>query len=107
MMNFWTPTYSGWGDNFNDSDMPWYTEYDYVKVETYNQSTGKFEEHWHDDFDSFDESRWRKSNGWPTHDPDNSSTYYASQVYVHNGALVLKMDHPRGSSNGNSPQIII
>ena len=48
MMNFWTPTYSGWGDNFNDSDMPWYTEYDYVKVETYNQSTGKFEEHWQD-----------------------------------------------------------
>lgn len=36
MMNFWTPTFAGWGDNFNDAGMPWYTRYDYVKVETYN-----------------------------------------------------------------------
>ena len=36
MMNFWTPTFPGWGDDFNDSGMPWYTRYDYVKVETYN-----------------------------------------------------------------------
>ena len=36
MMNFWTPTFPGWGDDFNDAGMPWYTRYDYVKVETYN-----------------------------------------------------------------------
>ena len=36
MMNFWTPTFQGWGDNFSDWDMPWYTRYDYVQVETYN-----------------------------------------------------------------------
>ena len=23
-MNFWTPTFAGWGDDFNDAGMPWY-----------------------------------------------------------------------------------
>ena len=45
-MNFWTPTFAGWGDDFNDAGMPWYTRYDYVKVETYNTETGEFELHW-------------------------------------------------------------
>ena len=38
MMNFWTPTWSPWGDDLDDSDMPWYTRYDYVKVEKYNET---------------------------------------------------------------------
>ena len=76
MMNFWTPTFQGWGDNFDDSGMPWYTRYDYVKVETYNSSTGGFDFHWQDNFDSFDSSRWLKSDGWGF--GSNSSTFYAS-----------------------------
>ena len=101
MMNFWTPTIAGWGDDFNDADMPWYTRYDYVKVETYNRATREFELHWEDDFDSFDESRWLKSDDKSF--DDNSSTFYASQVYVENGALVLKMDKASESTNDASP----
>ena len=90
-MNFWTPTFAGWGDDFDPTNMPFYAQYDYVKVEKYNEDTGNFVFHWQDDFDFFDESKWRKSNGWGsgTH---TSSIYYPSQVYIENGRLVFKME---------------
>ena len=62
-LNFWSSTTQGWGDNFNDWDMPWYSKFDYVKVETYNYTTGGFDFHWEDKFDSFDYSRWNVSDG--------------------------------------------
>ena len=74
MMNFWTPTFAGWGDNFSDAGMPWYTRYDYVKVEKYNSSTKGFEFYWQDNFDSFDSNRWIKSDNWTF--GGNSSTFY-------------------------------
>jgi len=46
MMNFWTPTFPGWSDNFDAKSMPWVTKYDYVKVETYNGETEGFEFLW-------------------------------------------------------------
>jgi hypothetical protein len=36
MMNYWTPTWSPWGDNLDDSTMPWYVQYDFVEVYSYN-----------------------------------------------------------------------
>ena len=36
MMNFWTPCWSPWGDRLNDASMPWYVEYDYVEVYSYD-----------------------------------------------------------------------
>ena len=59
IMDFWTPTKPLWGGGFNDKGMPWYARYDYVKVEKWNEKTGQFEFHWRDDFDSFDETRWK------------------------------------------------
>ena len=103
IMNFWTPTFPGWEDNFSDADMPWYTRYDFVKVETYNEATGGFDFHWQDNFDSFDFNRWVKSEGWGFQ--DNSSTFYGSQVYTENGALVLKMEHPWNSAE-DTPEAI-
>ena len=88
-MDYWTPTFSGWGDNFNDAGMPWYVKYDYVMVEKYNQETGRFDYHWRDDFDTFDENRWFKSNGWGL----GSSIFWPENVYTENGHLVFKMDH--------------
>ena len=88
-MDFWTPTFAWWGDDFDDTGMPWYTWYDYVQVESYNRQTGQFELLWRDEFDSFDEDRWFKSNGWGL----GSSTFYKDNVYVENGALVFKMDY--------------
>lgn len=100
IMDFWTPTFSGWGDNFDDTGMPWYTWYDYVKVETYNQGTGEFEFHWRDDFNEFSEDRWVKSHGWGL----GSSTFYKENVYIDNGALVFKMDRDY-SKSGDDDQI--
>jgi len=91
MMDFWTPTWSPWGDKFTGSNMPWYTKYDYVKVEKYNEKTGGFDFHWRDDFDSFDEDRWFKSNGWGSGD-GCSTIYYNDQVYTEDGHLILKME---------------
>ena len=88
MMNFWTPTFDKWGNGFSNTGMPWYAKYDYVETYTWNGSG--FDFHWRDDFDSFDDSRWYKSDGWSF--AGNSTTFYASQVYTEGGALVLKME---------------
>ena len=96
MMNFWTPTFAGWGDDFNDAGMPWFTRYDYLKVEKYNPETLGFDFHWQDDFDSFDESKWLKSDNWNF--GGSSTTFFNEQVYTENGALVLKMDYPSSAN---------
>ena len=98
-MNFWSPTYAGWGDDFSDANMPFYTTYDYVKVETYNTETGSFEWHWRDDFDSLDEDRWVRSNGWGY--SSSSSSFSKNQVYTHDGNLVIKMQKPNAELEEN------
>ena len=95
MMNFWTPTFDSWGGGLNDYSMPWYARYDYLEVHRYNWDTGDFYFHWRDDFDTFDESRWEVKEGWTFE--SNSSTFYRSQVYSENGALVLKMEKNWGN----------
>lgn len=93
MMNFWTPTFNSWGKGFTDKDMPWYVLYDYVETYTYNNKTKGFDFHWKDDFNTFDSNRWHKSDN-TTFDA-NSTTFRASQSYVLNGNLVLKMEPDR------------
>ena len=90
MMNFWTPTFESWGKGFNSADMPWYVLYDYVETFTWNSETKGFDFHWRDDFVSFDANRWHKSDN-TTFDA-NSTTFRASQSYVRDGHLVLKME---------------
>lgn len=90
MMNFWTPTFDSWGHGFDPKDMPWEVTYDYVETYTYNHQTKGFDFHWKDDFDTFDSNRWHKSDN-TTFDA-NSTTFRASQSYVENGNLVLKME---------------
>ena len=91
-MNFWTPNWSPWKDNLDDSNMPWFTRYDYVKVEKYNVETGDFDFYWQDDFESFDSERWLKSEDRNT--KGNSSTFFGNQVHTENGSLIIKMDLP-------------
>jgi len=90
MMNFWTPTFESWGKGFQPADMPWYVLYDYVETFTYNNETKGFDFHWRDDFITFDPNRWHKSDN-TTFDA-NSTTFRASQAYVNDGHLVLKME---------------
>lgn len=90
MMNFWTPTFESWGKGFKAADMPWYVLYDYVETHTWNSETNGFDFHWRDDFQTFDSNRWHKSDN-TTFDA-NSTTFHASQSYVKDGHLVLKME---------------
>ena len=88
MMNFWVTSNGAWGKGFNPTAMPWYAEYDFVEVHKWNGSD--FDFHWRDDFVSFDANRWHKSDN-TTFDA-NSTTFRASQSYVRDGHLILKME---------------
>lgn len=90
MMNFWTPTFDSWGKGFNAEDMPWYVMYDFVETYTYNEETKSFDFHWRDEFHDFNAQRWHKSDN-TTFDA-NSTTFRASQSYIEDGKLVLKME---------------
>ena len=90
MMNFWTPTFDSWGKGFDAADMPWEVKYDYVETFTYNTQTNGFDFHWRDDFVTFDSERWHKSDN-TTFDA-NSTTFRASQSFIEDGHLVLKME---------------
>lgn len=90
MMNFWTPTFESWGKGIDIKDMPWYVKYDYIETYTYNSETKGFDFNWRDNFNTFDSNRWHKSDN-TTFDA-NSTTFRASQSYIEDGNLVLKME---------------
>lgn len=90
-MNFWTPTFAGWGDNMDDpATMPWYTRYDWVEVYDYDAQNDDFVLRWRDDFDGLNLERWRVSNNWSF--DQNSTRFMNTQTYVEDGSLVLKME---------------
>ena len=89
-MDFWTPTFAGWGDNFNDASMPWSVMYDWVEVRDYVPATKTFRRRWRDDFKTLDTSRWNVANGWSY--SENSSVYKASNVYAAKGRLTFRMN---------------
>jgi len=75
MMNFWIPNFHDWNVDFQPDEMPWYARYDYVEVwdyvppEQWTSTDGADEDspfklRWRDDFDSFDDDRWVKSDHW-------------------------------------------
>ena len=112
MMNFWVPAWEGWNNGFDPTDFPWYAKYDYVEVWDYvepdqwSSTDGADEDHpfqlrWRDDFDTFDETKWVKSNNWSFN--DNLVTFMESNVYVQDGNLVLKLE-PKSSPVAPFPE---
>ena len=110
MMNFWLPNFSDWNQGFDPVDMPWYARYDYVEYWEYvpeadwatTEGANKwhpFKKVWRDDFDTFDTSRWKASDDWTF--GVNDVTFWASQVYTEDGALVLKMEPRDGVPGGD------
>ena len=63
-MNFWTPEFSPWADNLDDSTMPWETRYDWIEVYDFDAANNDFVFRWRDDFNVLDSARWRVSNDW-------------------------------------------
>ena len=88
-MNFWTPEFSPWMENRDDSSMPWYTSYDWVEVWDYDMTNDDFTLRWRDDFDSLDTTRWTVSDYWSF--DYNSTLFMAKNVAVENGNLVFEM----------------
>lgn len=90
MMNFWIPSWDKWHNGFDPAEMPWYARYDWVEVYDYTgDENDPFSFRWRDNFDTFDYSRWKKSNNWSFN--DNQVTFMDHQVYTENGELVLKL----------------
>lgn len=96
-MNFWTPDWCA--DHLtNDSDMPWYTRYEYVKAYDYlgvENGEDQFQLRWEDNFDgtNLDTDRWALS----THSNHKSTTTFVPEnAYLEEGKLVLKMEHKDG-----------
>lgn len=74
MMNFWTPSYEVWANGFIDFSMPWQALYDYVEVYSFDEDTLSFDLLWRDDFNYFDETRWKKSDNKGI--TDNTTTFF-------------------------------
>ena len=71
MMNFWLPAWDKWRNGFDPAGMPWFAQYDYVEVYDFDpndQSDDPFTFRWRDDFDTFDTSKWVKSDNWSFND---------------------------------------
>jgi len=49
-MTYWAPTQAPKSDGFNASSMPWYCQFDWLEVYTWEESTNTFVLDWRDDF---------------------------------------------------------
>merc|ERR1712088_184894 len=76
------------GEGFDASEMPYYTDVDYVEVYRH-ESNGEFKLNFRGDFDSYNE-RWAAVDNitWP----GKCSTYKKENAYVKNSHLQLKLD---------------
>lgn len=96
-MNYWVPMSGLWGEGLNDSSMPWYVQYDWVEVFTYNwnhtkDGTPEFTWDFRDDFNEPDYTPintdiWFTSNGWGY----DRCTFIRNHVFIKDNALTLKL----------------
>lgn len=92
MMNVWNPIYTNWAGVWNDYRLPAFSFYDWVAYYKYTPGTGNygtgnnFTFDWHDDFNSWDTTRWDKA----THTWDgNGCDFVQDNAAFNNGKLVL------------------
>ena len=93
MMNIWNPVYADWVGTWNPDIIPRFSYYDYVSYSEYTPGEGdsgtdsNFTFSWKDDFDSFDNNRWEKSDDhtWG----GNQSLFIDDNIFFENGNLIL------------------
>lgn len=93
MMNIWNPVYADWVGSWDPEILPRFSYYDYVSYSAYTPGTGdsgtesNFTFSWKDDFDTFDDNRWEKSDDhtWG----GNQSLFIDENIYFENGNLIL------------------
>ncbi len=92
MMNIWPPDYPDWVGNFDDSKLPVYAYYDWVKYYSYTPGVGdNFTLQWEDHFDHWDTVRWAKASH--TWDGNNCDFIYDNAVF-NDGYFILCLTHP-------------
>ena len=93
MMNIWNPVYADWVGLWDSEVLPRFSYYDYVSYSTYTPGTGdsgtesNFTFSWKDNFDTFDNDRWEKSDDhtWG----GNQSLFIDENIHFENGNLIL------------------
>jgi len=90
--NLWVSSVTSWVGSFNPQLLPvhqfikWVKYYEYVPGEGDNDSDFKL--NWHDDFSTFNTSRWRKAN-WTFN--DNLVYLAPSNINVKDGTLIISL----------------
>jgi hypothetical protein len=92
-MNIWNPVYDHWVGVWDDRILPRFSYYDYVSYASYTPGEGdigtnqNFTHQWHDDFDSFDSTRWEKRHNHTF--GGNQSTAVQENVVFQDGFMIL------------------
>ena len=112
MMNIWNPVYADWVGAWNPDIIPRFSYYDYVSYSEYTPGEGdsgtdsNFTFSWRDDFDSFDNNRWEKSNDhtWG----GNQSLFIDDNIFFENGNLILCLTNENeiGYIDVNPPKVL-
>ena len=101
MMNFWMPNSVDWAGTFNDSSLPLYAMYDWVKYYEYTPGVNNnFTLKWTDDFNTFDSNRWIKSSSTFG---SNLCDFQPNNVLVKDGYLLLCMTKANQTASHASP----
>ena len=106
MMNIWQPTAVNWAGSFDESTLPSYAFYDWVKYYAYVPGTGNagtnnnFIELWKDDFDDYDRDRWSKASH--SFDGNNADFTYANVEFEY-GYMILCLTTPGDTGYNGDP----
>jgi hypothetical protein len=103
MMNIWQPVYVDWVGSFEESDLPLYAFYDWVKYYTYNpESEQHFTLAWQDDFTTWNVSRWAKA----THTWEgNNCDFITDNCVFNDGYMILCLTDAVNTGYDNSPVV--
>ena len=92
MMNIWQPIWENWVGEFDESILPIYAFYDWVKYYSYQPGEGdygtsnNFLFEWIDEFNFFDQTRWQKAtHTWTA----NNAQFIQENAVLQNGYLIL------------------
>jgi len=100
MMNFWMPNSVEWAGKFDDRSIPLYAMYDWVKFYDYTPGiNNNFTLRWTDNFSTFDNNRWVKSNSTFG---SNLCDFKAQNVLTKDGYLILCMTKEGQTASYNS-----
>ena len=92
MMNIWQPIWENWVGEFDESVLPVYAYYDWVKYYSYTPGEGtygsfnNFSFAWEDNFDFFNNQIWQKAtHSWSA----NNAQFVQQNAVLQDGFLIL------------------